>query len=273
MRSGCRFVLPVLFSFLLWWVPSVSGDPLTSPGDPPGLAGPLRQSARLILSGKPREAVPVLQKLLRAYPDYAMVHFLLGLAYGKMDENAKAVLEEKKALILNPKSEAARVSYGIALGNTGHFRKEIQEERMALALNRNDEMAWEAIGWAYASRGNWRLARASEETAIRLKDADPSAHMVLGVALAHLGFPVEAMAQEKIAANLDPDDLGIKRAIAWVSSILHPLREDQQDKGGQFNPLLAPENGTAPPGTPTPQTPPNPNNNANGTLRAPAAGH
>lgn len=275
-RLSYRFVLFPIFlltCFTFSLPVGGSGEPLSGSNDPAGLTVPLHKSARLILEDKPEKAVPILQNLLKTYPDYAMVHFLLGLAYGKMDENAKAVMEEKKALILNPKSEAARVSYGIALGNTGHFRKEIQEERKALALNKNDEMAWEAIGWAYASRGNWRLARASEETAIKLKDSDPSAHMVLGVALAHLGFPVEAMTQEKIAANLDPDDLGIKRAIAWVSSILHPIKEDQQDKGGQFNPLLAPENGTAPPGAPTPQTPPNPNNNANGTLRAPAAGH
>ncbi|MCL4460106.1 MAG: tetratricopeptide repeat protein [Nitrospirae bacterium] len=232
---------------------------------------PLHKSARLILEDKPEKAVPVLRNLLKNYPDYAMVHFLLGLAYGKLDENVRAVAEEKKALVLNPKSEAARVSLGIALGNTGHFRQEIRSERQALALNPKDEMAWEAIGWAYASRRNWRLARASEEAAIKLRKSDPSAHMVLGVALAHLGFPEEGLSEEKTAALLDPEDRGVKRAIAWISTILHPVKEGSGGQG-RFNPLLAPDNGPDIPGSPSTQAPANPNNNANGTLRAPV-GH
>ena len=249
-----------------------SGEPLSGPNDPSGLTVPLRKSARLILEDKPEKAVPILKKLLKAYPDYAMVHFLLGLAYGKLDENVKAASEEKKALVLNPKSEAARVSLGIAQGNTGHFRREIRSERQALALNSKDEMAWEAIGWAYASRGNWRLARASEETALKLRNSDHSAHMILGVALAHLGFPVEGLTQEKEAARLDPQDRGVKRAIAWISTILHPVKEGGASGQGHFNPLLSPENGPNIPGVPSPDVPANPNNNANGTLRAPV-GH
>ena len=274
-RLSYRFVLFSLFlltCFTFSLPVGGSGEPLSGSNDPAGLTVPLHKSARLILEDKPEKAVPILQNLLKAYPDYAMVHFLLGLAYGKLDENVKAVAEEKKALVLNPRSEAARVSLGIALGNTGHFRQEIRSERQALALNPKNEMAWEAIGWAYASLGNWRLARASEEKALKLRNSDPSAHMILGVALAHIGFPEEGMTQEKTAARLDPEDQGIKRAIAWIATILHPVKEGKSGGQGHFNPLLAPDNGPNIPGVPSPEVPANPNNNANGTLRAPV-GH
>ena len=249
----------------------VQADPLFRPGDPPVLARTMKESARMILEGHPEQAIPGLVKLERAYPDYAMVHFLLGLAYGKMDQNARAVLEEKKAIVLNPKNEPARVSYGIALGNTGHFRQEIRAEREALSLDSRDELAWESIGWAYASLGKWPLARAAEETALRLRKEDPSARMILGVALAHMGFPEEGLSEEKQAASLDPDDQGVKRAIAWISGILHPLKS-QPGNEGHFNPLLSPENGSAPPGLPNPLSSPS-QNPAAGVLRAPVVGH
>jgi len=273
-RLTYRFVvLAFCLVFLVCSLPVAgNGEPLTGPDDPAGLRAPLQKSARLILENHPEKAVPILKTLLKAYPDYAMVHFLLGLAYGKLDENEKAVIEERKALVLNPKSEAARVSLGIALGNTGHFRQEIRSERQALALNPKNEMAWEAIGWAYASRGNWRLARASEEKALKIRSSDPSAHMILGVALAHLGFPEEGMTEEKEASRLDPDDRGVKRAISWIATILHPVKEGTSGNQGHFNPLLSPENGPDIPGVPSPDVPANPNNNGNGTLRAPV-GH
>lgn len=261
----------VLFQGSLERNASVWADPLVSPGDPPNFAKVMRSSARQILEGHPEQAVPALRKLERAYPDYAMVHFLLGLAYGKMDQNGKAVLEEKKAIVLSPGNEPARVSYGIALGNTGHFGQEIRSEREALSLNPKDEMAWESIGWAYASLGKWPLARAAEEKALRLRKDDPAAHMILGVSLAHMGFPEEGMSQEKKAASLDPDDQGVKRAIAWISGILHPLHSPGGNTG-QFNPLLSPENGSAPPGAPNPYSSPS-QNSSQGQLRAPAVGH
>ncbi|MHB8421277.1 MAG: tetratricopeptide repeat protein [Leptospirales bacterium] len=263
----------ILFQGPLYRNIPVWADPLVNPGDPPKLVKGMRRSARLILEGHPRQAIPGLLKLERSYPDYAMVHFLLGLAYGKLDQNGKAVLEEKKAIVLNPKNEAARVSYGIALGNTGHFRQEIRAEREALALNPKNEMAWESIGWAYASLAKWPLARAAEEKALRLRKDDPAAHMILGVSLAHLGFPEEGMSQEKKAANLDPEDKGVKRAISWISGILHPVHSPS-DKTGQFNPLLSPENGAAPPGAPNPFSSPSQNSSqGQGQLRAPAVAH
>ncbi len=84
------FVLVCLFFFL---ASAGNGEPLSGPDDPPGLTVPLHKSARLILEDKPEKAVPVLRNLLKNYPDYAMVHFLLGLAYGKLDENVRAVAE------------------------------------------------------------------------------------------------------------------------------------------------------------------------------------
>ena len=286
-----RMIRPVVFRmslFLFQWavmsalvllpcpnarVASVQADPLVSAGDPPAYAKVMKKSARAILEGHPERAIRDLVTLERAYPDYDMVHFLLGLAYGKTDQNAKSVLEEQKAILLNPKNEPAHVSYGIALGNTGHFRKEIQAEREALSLNPKDEVAWESIGWAYASLGKWSMARASEETAIRFRKEDSSAHMILGVSMTHMGFPEEGLSEEKEAARLDPDDQGVKRAIAWISGILHPVKTRSEDSG-HFNPILSPENGTAPPGLPNSlSTPSQSQNPAASGLRAPVVGH
>lgn len=246
-------------------------EPLVHQNDPPDLAKGLNEAAGLILEDHPKKAITRLLQLEKSYPDYDMVHFLLGLAYGKLDRNDRAVQEERQALSLRPKNESARVSYGIALGNTGHFKAEIRQERQAIALNPRDESAWQALGWAYASLSKWKLARAAEEKAISLDSTDPSAYMVLGVALAHLGFAEEGLSQETKAARLDPKDQGIKRAIAWISGILHPVRSDRT-KSPTFNPLLAPDKGTTPPGSP--EISPSPGQNLpQGPVRAPATAH
>ena len=256
---------------VLFLTNDAAAEPLVHPSDPPALAKGLNEAAGLILEEHPRRAVALLVRFEKIYPDYDMVHFLLGLAYGKLDKNERAVSEERRALSLNPKNEAARVSYGIALGNTGHFRKEIRQERQALALNSRDEAAWQALGWAYASLSKWKLARAAEEKALSLNSSDPSAYMVLGVSLAHLGFVEEGLSEEARGARLAPEDQGIKRAIAWISGILHPLRSGETPSP-KINPLLAPDKGNTPQGAPNILPPPG-QNLPPGSVRAPATAH
>ncbi|MHB1757922.1 MAG: tetratricopeptide repeat protein [Leptospirillum sp.] len=246
--------------------------PLAVPSDPVELQKKLPKMAALIMKGKASLALPELKKLDRRYPDHASVHFLTGIAYGKLGMNEEAVHEEKQALSNNPQYVPARISLGIAEGNTGHFKQEIREERIVLATDLKNESAWEATGWAYASLGKWSLAREAEEQAVRLNPFDDQAHMVLGISLAHLGFYQEALMEELKAKKLNPKDGGTLRAITWIKTLIAPENPQKHEKDAQtINPLLAPDQGDIPQGAPgiIPQSG-GINSGNSGNLRAPA---
>ncbi|EQD54280.1 TPR domain-containing protein, partial [mine drainage metagenome] len=133
--------------------------PIAVPSDPAELQKKLPKIASLIMKGKSGLALPELKKLDRLYPDRASVHFLTGIAYGKLGMNGHAVREEQQALSNNPGYLPARISLGIAEGNTGHFNQEIRQERLVLSVDLKNESAWEATGWAYASLAKWKLSR------------------------------------------------------------------------------------------------------------------
>ena len=225
--------------------------PLAVPSDPVELQQKLPKMAALIMKGKSSLALPELKKLDRLYPDRASVHFLTGIAYGKLGMNEDAVREEKQALSNNPQYLPARISLGIAEGNTGHFDQEIRQERLVLATDLKNESAWEATGWAYASLAKWSLAREAEEQAVRLNPSDDQAYMVLGIALAHMGFYQEALIEELKAKKLNPKDGGTLRAITWIKTLIAPEDTQKHEKDAQtVNPLLAPDQGDIPQGAP-----------------------
>jgi len=225
--------------------------PLAVPSDPAELQQKLPKMAALIMKGQAGFALPELKKLDRLYPDRASVHFLTGIAYGKLGMNEDAVREERQALSNNPRYLPARISLGIAEGNTGHFNQEIRHERLVLSVDLKNESAWEATGWAYASLAKWSLSREAEEQAIRLNPYDDQAHMVLGISLAHMGFYQEALMEELKAKKLNPKDGGTLRAIAWIKTLIAPERTQKHERSVQtVNPLLAPDQGNIPQGAP-----------------------
>ncbi len=246
--------------------------PIAVPSDSAELQEKLPKMASLIMKGKANLALPELKKLDLRYPDRATVHFLTGIAYGKLGMNEDAVREERQALSDDPQYLPARISLGIAEGNTGHFKQEIRQERLVLSVDLKNESAWEATGWAYASLAKWSLSREAEEQAIRLNPYDDQAHMVLGISLAHLGFYEEALTEELKAKKLNPKDGGTLRAIAWIKTLIAPEHKQKHENDVQtVNPLLAPDQGDIPQGAPGIIPLSGGTNSGNtGNLRAPA---
>ena len=65
--------------------------------------------AQLHLRRKEQEkAVDLLEKLLKVTPDFAEVHYLLGLAYSELHKNAEAIRKFRDVLTLDPDDKRAR---------------------------------------------------------------------------------------------------------------------------------------------------------------------
>lgn len=78
------------------------GDPFT--GFPKAAEGKLEQGMRLLQEmDVPQQAILAFEEILQDYPDLAVVHALLGLAYQRLDDAGRAVDEFKQAIELSPR--------------------------------------------------------------------------------------------------------------------------------------------------------------------------
>jgi tetratricopeptide (TPR) repeat protein len=58
-----------------------------------------------------KEALRLLQELLAVSPDFADVHYLMGLAYERMHLNVEAIQCFRRTLELNPRDKRAQLEY------------------------------------------------------------------------------------------------------------------------------------------------------------------
>jgi tetratricopeptide (TPR) repeat protein len=94
----------------------------------------------------PQQAIISFEEILRDFPDLAVVHSLLGLAYQRLDDAGRAVDEFKRALELNP--EDARSHYLLGELYIARQRPQAAKEHFEQALQRNPTLdeAWLRLG-------------------------------------------------------------------------------------------------------------------------------
>lgn len=94
----------------------------------------------------PQQAIVSFEQILADYPDLAVVHALLGLAYQRIDDAGRAVEELKRAIELSP--EDGKNHLYLAELYLSHQRPKPAEEHLRQALQKNPllEDAWFRLG-------------------------------------------------------------------------------------------------------------------------------
>lgn len=94
----------------------------------------------------PQQAIISFEDILRDFPDLAVVHSLLGMAYQRLDDAGRAVDEFKRALELNP--EDARSHYLLGELYFARQRQQQAKEHFERALEKNPTLdeAWLRLG-------------------------------------------------------------------------------------------------------------------------------
>lgn len=107
----------------------------------------------------PQQAIISFEEILRDFPDLAVVHSLLGMAYQRLDDAGRAIDEFKRALELNP--EDARTYYLLGELYFARQRQQQAKEHFEHALEKNPTMdeAWVRLGDLALDRQDLTTAR------------------------------------------------------------------------------------------------------------------
>jgi serine/threonine-protein kinase len=126
----------------------------------------------LLNSGRDREGLAVLARLVAESPNNPYLHFQQAYALyakGRLDE---AMAEYRRAIALDPKDAKAHNNLGLALHNKGQLEEAVAEYQKAIALDPKHATAHGAMGQALLQQGRYAAARESTRRALELLPPD-----------------------------------------------------------------------------------------------------
>ncbi|MGH9665852.1 MAG: tetratricopeptide repeat protein, partial [Bryobacteraceae bacterium] len=129
----------------------------------PDNPGPrLSLAVALERGGHPAEAVPELDRVIRAQPESFPAWFLLGLAYQQLGQPEKAIAPLRKAVVLDGSNVQAQIELADAELVAGDPRRAIDGFH-ALAVSHPDmAKAWQGLGLSYVTLGERASKRLNE---------------------------------------------------------------------------------------------------------------
>jgi tetratricopeptide (TPR) repeat protein len=170
--------------------------------------------SELMIEGRHAEAVPLLEKAVRAAPNYAPAHFSLGLALERVGDKARARDEYAAAVALRPNYFEAQQLLGALLLNTGRAREAVMPLEAAAELKPDEADVQCDLGQALLQSDEPQRALGHLQEAIRLKPDLARAHNALAGVLQLGGRLDEALLHLETAVRLDPDNMGMQMNLA-----------------------------------------------------------
>ena len=151
-----------------------------------------------------------LLSLAVAAPDSAQLHFIMGQQLVQGGDSDKAIVQFRKALVLDPDLPGlhfvlAQALYG-ASDPALHGQAE-GEYRAALKLNPFDEKAWLGLAGIESDKGSLEQASADYDKALALEPADAEADTGLAKVLLAQNAKDKAAALLEQAVKLDPTNI------------------------------------------------------------------
>jgi len=162
------------------------------------------QANALRQSGRPAEAVPLLQELMVKEPDMPNVYGELGECYLDLQEFQKALAVLRKAKELDPDSPTARLRLAKALMGVGDFAAAVPELEFAVNKIPSYAEAHLFLEMAYARTNRIPETIKECETVIEFFPDHFGSYLILGRFLELSGDFAGAVPKLKQAAALDP---------------------------------------------------------------------
>ncbi|MBF5041017.1 tetratricopeptide repeat protein [Aggregicoccus sp. 17bor-14] len=131
----------------------------------------------------PQQAILAFEEVLHDFPDLAVVHALLGLAYQRLDDAGRAVEEYRRALELAPSDGKTHQYLGelyLARQRPESARPEFQQ---AVALHPLLDVAWYQLGDLELQRHDLGAARRCFQVLSALQPDSPAPHGKLALVL------------------------------------------------------------------------------------------
>jgi tetratricopeptide (TPR) repeat protein len=174
----------------------------------------LNVGQELIRMSQPAEAIPLLQKAVAASPNYAPLHFNLGVALNSTGNQDLALDEFDAAIHCRPEYFEAHSAMALTLQEKGLAVSALQHFREAVRLRPGVAEARNNLGNALAESGKQAEAIAEYQEALKLEPDNATTHNSLAVALHQEQRFAEAILHYDLALKLKPDDAGAHSNLA-----------------------------------------------------------
>jgi Flp pilus assembly protein TadD len=142
-----------------------------------------------------------------SYQGDAEFYFMLGTAYGWLEQYDKAITNLQTATVLNPNDASAYYNLGIAYRQKEAYDKAIEALNQAIKLKPDYAKTYNGLGIAYSRKGEYDKAIDVYNQAIKLNPDHASSYNNLGIAYDKKGEYDKAIAAYKQAIKLDPNDV------------------------------------------------------------------
>jgi len=159
-----------------------------------------------LMAGRPADALPLVNQLVREHPDFAEAWLLLGRTQFLQNQPAAAEQSLRRFLQLDPGSVNGHFQLGMSLLAQKRYPEAAATFRHATSLKRDFGPAFFNLGFALAKSGNPREAVAPFQEAIRQNPEMIDAYILLADLHLQLGETAEAMALASLAERLDRAD-------------------------------------------------------------------
>lgn len=179
----------------------------------------------------PQQAIIELEELLLDFPDEAIVHALLGLAYGRIDDAGRAIDELKRAVELAP--DDGKNHLYLAQLYEGHQRGKIAEEHYLKALEKNPVLdeAWLKLGDLAMERQDLVTARQDFAVAAHLSPDNGEARARLAAIYQQDGNWPAAARELQAMLDRDPENLefSLRLGVLHLDHFLKAKGPDERD--------------------------------------------
>ena len=174
-----------------------------------GLA--LNLGLALYSSGKFSQAIEQLDRFLDVHPDHAQAWLLVGMSYQKLDTPSQAVQPLRRAVVLDPGDNVARLELADALLRSHQPQPARQEFARLVSRDRENPKAWLGLGLSYAE-----LSRIAAQDLERTAPHSVYHQLLLAQSAQAQGRFRAAFARYRAAEAIDATVPGIHEAIAAV---------------------------------------------------------
>jgi tetratricopeptide (TPR) repeat protein len=181
-----------------------------------GKQASLARADQLIRQGNNGEAVALLERTLRDYPDADWARVMLGRAHLGQRDLPAAEKSLRQAIQSAPKLAEARFYLGVTLYLQKKHGPAAASFRKATQLKPGFALAHFNLGYCLKDQGDQAGAIAAFRTALKCQPDYAPAHTNLGELLAGKGQTVEALGHLRHAVRLNPADLKAARLLKQV---------------------------------------------------------
>jgi len=152
-----------------------------------------------------REAVPLLERVLKDQPDMAVATMQLGIAQAGLKNYAEALAPLQKAVQLLPDSGLGHYQLGLALFETGDWKGAAHQFEAAVARAPRWADAHFSLASVYARIDRVPEAMSELDTTLGLNADHYRANLLRGRILSLQGHAMEALTNLTTAARVQPD--------------------------------------------------------------------